>query len=334
MPDPQIPFNEVPMLDMNLIPDTDSAFSSVQGGFWMNPEMYDSNPTIVKGSIKRIDRFAGTMKVVGVDADMNIDVPIPSSMASGGFFGDASLPARDWQVVMVKTQNGDYHPVSYVRPYDQDQGWMRGVPEELEEGDIGWTTENSKVLMFQNGMLVFEASPNCVRHMHPLDNGEKITDIARTYGLFTDAGEFTADVYENSPLLVSRMQMKASSKFASEPEDSVTMTLGSLDLSGANIGFRAEVANGPTFEMKQAGKLAYISATKLSLGDEAATEPVVLGTKFLAEYKAFKAAFNAFVNTFNAHTHVTPSGPSDPPKPLGTTFNGTDDFLSATVFSK
>lgn len=331
---PLIPHTQVPILGMELIPDTDRSFSDPVEGYWTDPSANDDNPPFCLGKVLRVNRYEGTVQVIGIDCDFNVTIPLTSSQASGGFHGDVSLPARGWQVIMGRLRNGDLYPIKYLRPYDRDEGWMRGVPLEMDEGDIGWTTERSKFIMFQNGMIHTESSPNCLRQMHPLSGGDKIQDICRTYGLFTDAGSIAADLYDNSPGLASFVKIEASKDFGSEPSVDAEAVFGSFDATGAKYGIKLSVKNGgPVMQMTNTGE-AFISAKKLTLGAETSSEPVVLGASFLAEYKAFKAAYNAHVSTYNLHVHPETGATTSPTPSLGSAFSGNDDFLSSSVFSK
>lgn len=320
----------VPMLDMDLVPDQDKSYANAEVGFWTDPYLNDDNPDFCMGKILRVNKYEGTMQVVGIDTSFNIDIPLTSAQASSGFSGDVSLPARGWHVLMARLRNGDLYPIRFIRPYDRDEGWMRGIPLEMDEGDVGFTTENAKMLMFGNGMMQFEASPNCVRQMHPLDAGEKIQDICKTYGLFSDAGTFEADAYKDSPTGASSIRIKASKTFASEPDNDVEASFGSFDKSGVTHGVMMKVANGPSLKMSNTGD-SYIESTKLTLGAETSAQPVVLGAKFLAEYNAFKAAFNAHVAKYNLHAHAPSIAV---PAVLDVPFAGTSDFLSSAVYSK
>lgn len=323
----------IPMIDMDLIPEEDKAYASAEVGFWTDPHLNDDNPDFCMGKILRVNKYEGTIQVIGIDTSFNVDIPITSAQAAAGYHGDVSLPARGWHVLMARLRNGDLYPIRFIRPYDRDEGWMREVPVEMDEGDIGWTTENSRMLMFQNGMMQFEASPNCARHMHPLDGGEKIQDICKTYGLFTDAGSVEADILDDKTR-ASAIRIKASKDFASEPSVEVEATFGSFDKTGTTHGVSLNVLNGPSFKMSSSGE-TYIDSTKLTLGAENSTEPVVLGAKFLSEYTAFKTAFNAHVTKYNLHIHaVTPAFVVSPTVALDTPFAGSSDFLSSSVFSK
>lgn len=343
-----MPFMSIRQFDASSMPYTEPNLS-----FWSNPEQSMEQPSTVRARVFRVEKDTGLMNVIGIDADINIDVPITHNYAGTEFHGDVSLPAVGWEVLLIRSANGDYYPIKYKRPYSEQDGWSHNIPDDMESGDWGVTSSGGgKMLMFDSGLIQMESSPSCMRSMSPLEDDERIEDLCRRYGLHSDAGKFIAAEYDNSPTNASRLEFQANEKLASATNPLAKMVMGSFDLAGATGGAKIEVTDPTTKQSKgnlQINRLGLanldaevsvsINSKRVALGSDKATEPVALGAQLLTRILAIEAAIAGLQAGLVAHTHVYPNpatpgitGPGVPVTAL-TPLTGSPNFLSTTCFA-
>lgn len=342
-----MPFMMIRQFDSTSLPFTDQDSS-----FWSNPKLSMENGPVIRARIFRVYKEIGIMNVIGIDADVNMDVPITQSFAGTEFHGDVSLPAPGWEVILLRSANGDYYPIRYKRPYSEKNGWSHSIPDDIESGDWGVTSSGGgKIMMFDSGLIQMESSPSCLRSMSPLEDDERIEDLCRRYGLHSDAGKIIASEHDNSPLFASRIEIQANESMASETNPVSVFKMGSFDLSGVNSGARLEIFEPKSkqkmgsFEINKIGTASLnaevsvtIGSKRVALGSDSATEPIVLGNQLLARITDIESKISLLQAAIVAHTHTFPAsgGPPTsngiPVSPLSPPASS-PNFLSTTSFS-
>ena len=338
---------EIPLIDIQLINEQDVCFNNPVESFYLDKTVNRGSPFVI-GRIISLDKENGTMRVVGISDDINVDVPFTSTgSVSSEFGGDVSLPSANSHVILARTGGNDFYPIAFMRPFSEKYGYGTGIPDEIEEGDLGWVTRGGgRFFVFEGGLVQMESSPNCVRLMTPTEDGEKISDVCREYGLFTDVGNIRA--FRRTELAdLSSIVIEASESASTAPDPIARVILGSLDDSGLEVGLKLSAlksniegveTEGPSIKLLKNGNSEYkadkiniettvqtdIKSTKINLGDPSAIDPVVLGLQLKARLDMLEAFFNA-------HVHIAVGTPTDPPKP---SFISTIDYLSKTVFTK
>lgn len=348
----QLSESDVPVFGYPIFDRRDTVYTDQSTSFWANPnEANEDQGNIIIAKVLRINKKQGTMKVIGVDHDIYADVPIPSSMISSEQMGDVSQPASDASVILARTSNGDYVPLNYLRMYSDENSFGTGVPDELEEGDMGWKTRGGgKLYMFENGMIQIESSPNCSRFYFPLDDGEQIQDVCREYNMVTDNG--TIQMSRRGITDFSRFSIEVPENSGSSPVPMATLEMGALDDLNTETGFQFKVYKSNVggvkidaghLKIQKTGKIdlnaqldlelsavanVNINGTKINLGGATAIEPIPLGLKLQAEIEAIKI-------WMMAHLHpvvITPSGPTTTPPTIPLTTPG--GYLSSQSFVK
>jgi hypothetical protein len=338
---------DLPLVDVHLISGDEIAFNDPTESFWVDKKQeFGSN--VVVGRILRTDKDSGSMRVLGITEDINVDVPIPSSgCVTGDLNGDVSQPAAGAQVVMLKDGNGDYYPVSFMRPFSEEYGYNFNVPDEIEEGDLGWVTRGgSRFFLFESGLVQIESAPNCIRLMTSIEEGEKIQDLCREYSLFTDTGKIQMKRRNDLVDFVSLI-VEAGDSSSADPSPVARIEMGALNDIGTKQGVELKAiassingveTDGPSITLDKTGVSEFkagvsttieapnttIDANRIALGGSDATEPGVLGLQLLARLKALETAFGL-------HVHVVAGAAA---KPVDPPFVATGDFLSKVNFLK
>lgn len=339
-----IPFMSIRQFDATRLPHTEP-----QDSFWSNPRQNMEQPQVIRARVFRVNKETGTMNVIGLDADVNMEVPITFGFAGTDFYGEVSLPAPGWEVLLLRTDNGDYYPIRYKRPYSEENGWANNIPEEIESGDWGVTTSGGgKMFLFDSGLVQIEASPSCMRSMSPVEDDERIEDICRRYGLHSDAGKIIASEYDNAIGDASRIEIQTNESLSSETNPNAILTMGSFDLSKSSSGAMLRVFDPDTRESKgkleinkfghatlESSSTSLIKAPKVYLGSLDATEPVVLGNQLLKRIQDIENRILELQVAMTAHTHPV-AGPNTGLAVVTTPINSpamADDFLSDVAFS-
>ena len=342
-----VPNDEPVDPDVSLFYEDDTLYSDPSKGYWTD-NLSDTKRGMCLGRILSVNKQMGTMQVIGVDCDINIEIPLTHCQTSKKFGGDVSIPAKNSQVILAEI-NGDYYPITYIRPFSTEFNWSYGIPDEMDSGDIGWATEGGgKLLLFENGFLHMESSPNCLRQMYPLEDGEGMQDTCREYGLFSDAGSIKAEERNKlNPLGASHIIFEGNKRFGTNKYSVGVLELGSLDevsvKSGVelrvNMGTSKTPIPGPSLRMTDDDMIvmkskvsASIETAKLSIGSSTATEPVVLGKKLLTEITRLSSKLNAFIATYNLHTHLAAGTATAIPVGVQTPYTPKNDWLSTLAF--
>ena len=338
-----LPFNSISSFDgMGL------KYSNPSKSFWTDARHSRNEQLFIRARIIRVDQTSGTIQVTGIDADVNLEIPITYFHAGSDFHGDSSLPSPGWEVSLFRSENGDYYPMAgYRRPYSESSGWTQNMLEEVSPGDFALSSKNGlKVLFADSGLVQLESSPGCMMIMSPLEDDERIDMLCRRYGLHTDAGNLKFEEHEGTENNSSRLHIRAYNKMTSSPKDAkidCEITLGSFSLDGASGGFRMDIEGDSFLEMNREGvsrlssKKTHIDAEKITLGKDSASEPVPLGNQLLSRISSVEGKLNALIASYNVHFHLFPaeSGPpTGTPKPLPETpLVPGPDFLSKTSFT-
>lgn len=339
---------DIPVYEYPVISSGDTVYTDPTTSYWADPgEAGGTNNSLIVAKILRTNKDHGTMKVIGVHDDIYADVQIPSSTISKDHMGDVSLPSSESQVVLGMLPNGEYVPLTYIRPFSDEKAFGTGTPNELEEGDLGWETKDGgKLYMFENGMVQVESAPNCNRIYFPLDDGEKIQDVCREYDMVTDCGNI--EIKRRSITDFARLAMEVPELAGSNPAPLSLLEMGALNDLNTQTGIHMKVyqsnvggaaVDAASLKMQRTGQVDLdaflninmktkaifnIEGTKINLGGDTAIEPVPLGIKLQAEIEAIKT-------WCKAHFHpVSPWTTSPSLLPLATP----GKYLSGTSFVK